>query len=62
VLRIVAPHFVAGISVEWNGRRVAPIIEYMKYWGYDEIVNYCRRKGWRVQVFTEGGRGWCNVV
>lgn len=46
MLRIVAPHFVAGIV---RGGQCAPIIKYMKGWTLDRIEEYCRRKGWAVE-------------
>ncbi len=46
MLRIVAPHFVAGIV---RGGAVAPIISYMKGWTFRQIMDYCTRKGWKVE-------------
>ena len=43
MIRIVAPHFVAGI--EPYGR-FAPILHYMKNWSPEEIMKYCGKKGW----------------
>jgi len=45
LLRIVAPHFVAGVVV---GERAAPIIRYMKHWSEVSIREYCERKKWVV--------------
>lgn len=47
MLRITAPHFVAGIV---QGGMVAPIIKYMKGWTYKEIKSYCDKKGWKVEI------------
>lgn len=47
MLRITAPHFVAGIV---QGGMVAPIIKYMKGWTLREIRAYCERKGWTVEL------------
>lgn len=47
MLRISAPHFVAGIV---RGGQVAPIIRYMKGWTLAQIKAYCERKGWTVEV------------
>lgn len=47
MLRIVAPHFVAGIV---RGGRAAPIIAYMKGWTLREIQAYCGKKRWAVEV------------
>lgn len=47
VVRIVAPHFVAGI-VPHNGRVVnaAPILRYMIHWNGKRVADYCKAKGW----------------
>lgn len=47
MLRIVAPHFVAGIV---RGGAVAPIIKYMRGWTLAEIRRYCATKRWTVEV------------
>ncbi len=47
MLRIVAPHFVAGIV---RGGDVAPIIKYMKGMTLTQIRTYCERKCWTVEV------------
>jgi len=47
LLRIVAPHFVAGVEL---GHRAAPIIGYMRTWTLRRIQSYCAMKGWRVQT------------
>lgn len=46
-IRIVAPHFVAGIDAE-DGRVVeaAPILRYMIGWTGPQVAAYCTRKGW----------------
>ena len=46
MLRISAPHFVAGIV---RGRLCAPIIAYMKGWTLRKIKDYCARKAWTVE-------------
>lgn len=45
LLRIVAPHFVAGIEV---GGKVAPILAWMvrKGWQESDIRSYCSKKSW----------------
>lgn len=48
MIRIVAPYFVAGIV---KGGSVAPIIKYMKGWTLKEIQEYCKRKGWEVEIY-----------
>ena len=46
-VRIVAPHFVAGIE---RGGAVSPIIAYMRGWSLRQIRAYCARKHWQVEV------------
>jgi hypothetical protein len=46
LLRIVAPHFVAGVVFY---ARAAPIISYMESWDYSKIVWYCGKKGWKIE-------------
>lgn len=47
MLRISAPHFVAGIA---RGGACAPIIGYMKGWTCARIRAYCTTKGWTVEA------------
>lgn len=51
LLRIMAPHFVAGIEVD-GGRvvRAAPIVRYMVGWDGPRFHHYCRKKGWTWEV------------
>lgn len=46
MLRISAPHFVAGIV---SGGLCAPIIKYMQGWTQAQIRAYCEKNGglWR---------------
>lgn len=58
LIRIVAPHFVAGIITQkisngilgWSDdeyyNECAPILKYMKEWKPYKIKQYCIRKGW----------------
>jgi hypothetical protein len=46
LLRIVAPHFVAGFDTEKG--YIAPIIRYMKTWSIRRIAVYCQEKGWNL--------------
>ena len=48
MLRIVAPHFVAGIV---RGGLCAPIIKYMKGWTLAQIRAYCKKKKWEVEIY-----------
>lgn len=55
MIRIVAPHFVAGAELTINGRyidkskKIAPIIYYMRNWNIEVIKDYCIRKGWKLE-------------
>ena len=55
MIRIDAPHFVAGVLIE-DGKvtKAAPILAWMigKPEGYVEF--YCRRKGWLLDKNWEG--------
>lgn len=46
MIRIVAPHFVAGVVV---GERAAPIVAYMRTWDAARIRGHCRMKRWRCE-------------
>lgn len=48
LVRIVAPHFVAGVIGQRNGAVItaAPIVRYMVGWTGDQVAAYCSRKGW----------------
>lgn len=51
IIRIVAPHFVAGALLEPSGVvRTAPIIKYMVGWTRDKVFGYCKSKGWSAEV------------
>jgi hypothetical protein len=57
LVRVVAPHFVAGLIVR-DGYciRAAPILRRMIGWSSDQIREYFRQKGWRATVVTSEGR------
>ena len=45
--QIVAPYFVVGVVAKDDRvTRAAPIIKYMMEWSFDDIRNYCAKKGW----------------
>lgn len=47
MIRIVAPHFVAGVTLLENTVfRTAPILSYMFGWHKDRVFDYCKKKGW----------------
>jgi hypothetical protein len=53
LIRIEAPHFVAGVIV---GERAAPVISYMRGWTVTQILGYCERKGWSARLFVHDAR------
>lgn len=50
LIRVVAPHFVAGFETDGTVRRAAPILRYMVGWSDDRARGYIRRKGWNAYV------------
>ena len=48
-LRIVAPHFVAGLEFGERGmvKRCPPIVKYMRGWPQSQVQSYCHKKGWK---------------
>ena len=55
LIRIVAPHFVAGIDYPM---RCAPIVKYMKGWSLNRIFDYCRSKGWKASIIGIEEKGY----
>lgn len=68
LIRIEAPHFVAGIEIDGaTGRydcddklvsihRCAPIVKYMKGWSTARIMRYCRVKRWKCRMVNGSKR------
>lgn len=56
LVRIVAPHFVAGFETDGVVRRAAPILAYMVGWTDERARSYIAKKGWKAslvpQMFT----------
>jgi len=55
VIRIVAPHFVAGIcknNINNKLTKTAPILKYMKNWSLFEIAIYCKQKQWKLSIIN----------
>jgi hypothetical protein len=50
MLRITAPHFVAGVVL---GKAAAPIVSYMRSWTPERIKEYCKARGWQVEEVQE---------
>lgn len=51
LIRIVAPHFVAGYDM--TNDNIAPIIKYVMGWNYYKILNYCKSKGWYLKYLKD---------
>jgi len=59
LIRVVAPHFVAGFTTDGTVKICAPIISYMRGWNDEKAREYIRNKGWKasvVETFTERGQ------
>jgi len=53
LVRIKAPHFVAGVVLlDDCVIRVAPILKYMTGWNRRKIEMYCEKKGWKLEVLS----------
>ena len=53
LVRVVAPHFVAGFETDGIVRRTAPILKRMLGWSDDRARKYITSKGWRASVVPE---------
>lgn len=55
MIRVVAPHFVAGAHVTPDHRigETAPILGYMSGWTVERVREYCRRKSWLAEAMYE---------
>jgi hypothetical protein len=52
LVRVVAPHFVAGFETDGVVRRAAPILKYLVGKTDEEARRYIARKGWRASVIS----------
>jgi hypothetical protein len=53
LIRVVAPHFVAGAILRDDACvEAAPIIRYMAIyrWSYWRVLSYCAEKRWELEV------------
>jgi hypothetical protein len=51
LVRVEAPHFVAGVEVvDGHVTRAAPILCYMLRWPHGRVFSYAARKGWAFEV------------
>jgi hypothetical protein len=53
LIRVVAPHFVAGFESDGIVRRTAPILKQLRGMTDDRARKYIARKGWRASVIPE---------
>lgn len=53
--QVMARNFTAGLVVDRLGivTETAPILRYMTGWVEGKMLDYCRRKGWRVVEVKE---------
>lgn len=57
LIRVVAPHFVAGFETDGVVRRAAPILKYLVGKTDDQARAYIKRKGWKASVvWSPSGR------
>lgn len=53
LVRVVAPHFVAGFETDGIVRRTAPILKYLKGKTDAQARSYIARKGWKASVVPD---------
>lgn len=53
LIRVVAPHFVAGFESDGTVRRTAPILKVMRGWSDQRARNYIWRKGWKASLVPD---------
>lgn len=53
LVRVVAPHFVAGFETDGTVRRAAPIIGYMVGWSDEDVRVHVQQAGWKASVIAE---------
>lgn len=52
LVRVVAPHFVAGFVIDGVVRRAAPILAYMIGWTDQRAFNYITKKRWTYETLA----------
>lgn len=50
LVRVVAPHFVAGLVSDGIVREAAPILKYTVGWPDDRARSYFAAKGWKASI------------
>lgn len=55
--RVVAPHFVAGFTVDERGyiKEAAPILKWARGGRLPRVEAYAKRRGWTVEVVRAAG-------
>ncbi len=53
LVRVVAPHFVAGFETDGIVRRTAPILKRMRGWTDERARKYMLSKGWKASIVPE---------
>lgn len=56
--RVEAPHFIAGVLVDWNTGRInetAPIIRYMVGDHIDDLKQKCKEREWSLRLIPHKG-------
>ena len=53
LVRIVAPHFVAGLETNSAVRRAASILHYMVGWPDDRVRAYVKEQAWKTSVVAD---------
>lgn len=61
LVRIVAPHFVAGLETDGIVRRTAPILKKLLGKTDDEVRAYVERMGYRASIVRETKSGSQNL-
>lgn len=52
LVRVVAPHFVAGFESDGTVRRAAPILKQMTGWSDERARQYIASKGWKATIIA----------
>ena len=56
LVRVVAPHFVAGFETDGIVRRAAPILKRMVGWNDEKVRAFIVKNKWRASVLNETPR------
>ncbi len=53
LVRVVAPHFVAGFETDGTVRRAAPILKYLVGKTDSYVSHYLKQKGWIANIIEK---------